>query len=339
MVIIQVWISFEIDSIEMQTIQKLQDYFRDKLSTYDYPEQPAALYEPVRYIMGLGGKRIRPVLLLAAYDLYKSDTSAFKAALAIEVFHNFTLLHDDIMDEADIRRGKPTVHVHYDQNKAILSGDVMMIYAYQLLESYPKEFLSLMKTFSQTAREVCEGQSMDMEAEQRDDASISDYLNMIELKTSVLLAAALKMGATLGGASAADQKHLYEFGRNLGIAFQIQDDLLDTFGTAELLGKKIGGDIEQKKKTYLYLKALELLGELQIARLKEIFLDSKIEMDQSRIDEVKDLFTKSHVKVHAEELKLVYQQLALSHLAAVSVNDEKKTTLRRLAESLLNRKV
>jgi len=277
---------------------------------------------------------------MAAYDLYVDEVeTSFEAALAIEVFHNFTLLHDDIMDEADIRRGKATVHIEYDENKAILSGDVMMIYAYQLLEAYPEVYLPLLQTFSQTAREVCEGQSMDMEFETHDEVLIPDYLKMIELKTSVLLAAALKMGGILGNASEEDQSHLYQFGKNLGIAFQVQDDLLDTFGTEELLGKKIGGDIEQKKKTYLYLKALKLLNNEQSARLKRIYLDPDIEMNDRLISEVKSLLEKSYVKVHAEELKLVYQQLALSHLDAISVSEEKKKPLRGLAQYLLNRNV
>lgn len=322
----------------MKTIEELQESFKDRLSSFNFLEEPMALYEPVDYIMSLGGKRIRPVLLMAAYDLYKDEADrSFEAALAIEVFHNFTLLHDDIMDEADIRRGKATVHIKYNENKAILSGDVMMIFAYQLLEAYPEVYLPLLQTFSQTAREVCEGQSMDMEFESQDEVSISDYLRMIELKTSVLLAAALRMGGILGNASEEDQEHLYQFGKNLGIAFQVQDDLLDTFGTEELLGKKIGGDIEQKKKTYLYLKALELLGNEQSARLKKIFLDPEIQMNDTLISEAKSLLEKSHVKVHAEELKLVYQQLALSHLDAVSVSEEKKNPLRELAQYLLNR--
>lgn len=324
----------------IQSIADLQEAFSKKLSDFVYPHSPAALYEPMDYIMSLGGKRIRPVLLLAAYNLYKEDVEeVFEGGLAVEVFHNFTLLHDDIMDAADIRRGQPTVHKKYDDNKAILTGDVMMIYAYQLLEKYGEHYLSLCKTFSKTAREVCEGQSMDMEFETTDDVTISDYLKMIEYKTSVLIAAALKMGGILGGASEGDINHLYQFGKNLGIAFQVQDDLLDTFGTEEQLGKKIGGDIEQKKKTYLYLKSLDLLSESQASRLRSIYLDQNIIMDETLISEAKDLLTKSFVKVHAEELKLVYQQLALSHLAAIQVPEQNKTPLRELADSLLNRTV
>ena len=326
--------------MSIKSIEELQGLFKEQLSTHSFPSLPKALYEPMSYIMSIGGKRIRPVLVLAAYNLYQEEvTAAFEAGLAIEVFHNFTLLHDDIMDAADIRRGKPTVHIKYDENKAILTGDVMMIYAYRLLEKYSDQYYPLCLTFNKTAQEVCEGQSMDMEFETTDEVNIMDYLKMIELKTSVLIAAALKIGGILGGASLDDLHHLYEFGRNLGIAFQVQDDLLDTFGTEAQLGKKIGGDIEQKKKTYLYRKALQLLDETQTKRLKSIYLDSDLAMNADLIAEVKDLLAKSYVKVHAEELKLVYQQLAMSHLDALSVDAEKKIPLRELAESLLNRSV
>ncbi len=324
----------------IKTITELQELFSSQLAEYSFPQVPSALYEPMEYIMSIGGKRIRPVLLLAAYNLYKEEVAvAFEGGLALEVFHNFTLLHDDIMDAAEIRRGQPTVHIKYDENKAILTGDVMMIYAYQLLEKYSDYYLPLCKVFTQTSREVCEGQSMDMEFETTDSVTISDYLKMIEYKTSVLIAAALKMGGILAGAPEQDLKHLYEFGKNLGIAFQIQDDLLDTFGTEEQLGKKIGGDIEQKKKTYLYLKSLELLNESQANRLRSIFLDQNLDMDDALVAEVKELLQISHVKVHAEELKLVYQQLSLSHLSAIQVPDEQKIPLQELAHSLLNRTV
>ena len=324
----------------MKSLSELQSLFGEQLSAFAFPKNPATLYEPMEYILSIGGKRIRPVLLLAAYNLYKEEVSeAFNAALAIEVFHNFSLLHDDIMDDADIRRGQPTVHIKYDENTAILSGDVMMIYAYKLLEAYPDNFFALTQMFTDTSIGVCDGQRMDMDFETEQAVTISDYLKMIELKTSVLIGAALGMGGILGGASSQDIKHLYEFGKNVGIAFQIQDDLLDTFGTEALLGKKIGGDIIQKKKTYLYLKALELLSMEESTRLEEIFNDESIKMDDNLVDEVKGLMKTSHVSVHAQELKLVYQQLGLSHLAAISVSEDKKKTLTSIAEYLLNRNV
>ena len=243
------------------------------------------------------------------------------------------------MDDANIRRGQPTVHVKYDENTAILSGDVMMIYAYKLLEAYPSDFFALTQMFTNTSIGVCDGQRMDMDFETEKAVKIGDYLKMIELKTSVLIGAALGMGGILGGASSQDIKHLYEFGKNVGIAFQIQDDLLDTFGTEALLGKKIGGDIIQKKKTYLYLKALELLSKEESARLEKIYNDDSIKMHDNLVNEVKSLLKASHVSVHAQELKLVYQQLGLSHLAAVSVSQDKKETLTDIAEYLLNRNV
>ena len=320
----------------MITVESLQDIFSQKLSSYKFPEEPATLYRPVDYILSLGGKRIRPVLVMAAYNLYKEDVDyAFEAGMAIEVFHNFSLLHDDIMDEADIRRGKPTVHTLYDENTAILSGDVMLIYAYRFLEKYPEQLVELTRLFTNTSIEVCEGQRMDMDFEVSDEVSIQDYLRMIELKTSVAIAASLAMGGVLAGADDDDKKHLYEFGRNMGIAFQIQDDLLDTFGTEALVGKKIGGDILQRKKTYLYLQSLKLLSKTEADELRAIYSDySGAEID---VDRVKALFRAAHVDVHAQELKLVYKQLSDSHLAAVKVDASRKKILSDLSEKLLNR--
>ena len=321
---------------KIYTVEELHEIFADKLAAYSFPSEPATLYKPVEYIMSLGGKRIRPVLVLAAYNLYKSDVAyAFEAGMAIEVFHNFSLLHDDIMDEADIRRGQPTVHVKYDENTAILSGDVMLIYAYRFLEKYPDELVGLTRLFTNTSIEVCEGQRYDMDFEVREEVTIQDYLKMIELKTSVAIAASLAMGGMLAGASEEDQKHLYEFGRNMGIAFQIQDDLLDTFGTEALLGKKIGGDILQRKKTYLYLKSLKLLNRTQADELRDIYSD--ISGSDVAVERVKELFEIAHVDVHAQELKVVYQQLADSHLAAVNVSEENKHVLMDLAKKMLNR--
>ncbi len=322
----------------MLTVDQLQTIFCEKLDAYKFPQNPSALYQPVEYILSLGGKRIRPVLLMAAYNLYKEEVDyVFEAGMAIEVFHNFSLLHDDIMDQADIRRGQTTVHVKYDENTAILSGDVMLIYAYRFLEKYPEDLVELTRLFTNTSIEVCEGQRLDMDFETQEEVEIASYLKMIELKTSVAIAASLAMGGILAKASSEDQKHLYEFGRNLGIAFQIQDDLLDTFGTEALLGKKIGGDILQKKKTYLYLKSLELLNKEEAARLKAIFRMEKLGPDE--VQEVKKLYKTAHVDVHAQELKLVYQQLATSHLAAVSVSTDKKQMLSDLSVKLLNRNI
>jgi geranylgeranyl diphosphate synthase type II len=322
----------------MKSFTQLGNQFEEYLSTYQLPDNPSQLYEPLNYILAIGGKRIRPKLVLAAYNLYKEDVSfAFEAAMTVEFFHNFSLLHDDIMDDADLRRGKPSVHIKYDINSAILSGDVMLIYAYKFLEKYTGHNLKLFSLTTKTSIEVCEGQRMDMDFETRNDVAIEDYIRMIELKTSVLIGGALQMGAIIGGASEADQQHIYEFGRNIGIAFQIQDDLLDTFGTEALVGKKIGGDIRQKKKTYLYLKSLELLSASQTNRLKELYaVDGKM-ITEDQVEEVTALFRAAHVDVHCEELKLVYQQLAFSHLDTVSVSEDKKSVLRTFAEVLMGR--
>ena len=322
----------------MYTIEDLQNLFNKKLDAYSFPSQPSALYKPVEYILSLGGKRLRPVMVMAAYNLYKDDVSyAFEAGMSIEVFHNFSLLHDDIMDEAELRRGQLTVHQLYDENTAILSGDVMLIYAYRFLEKYPDKLVALTKLFTDTSIEVCEGQRYDMDYEVQEEVSIMEYLKMIELKTSVAIAASLSMGGILADADAEDQKHLYEFGKNMGIAFQIQDDMLDAFGTEELLGKKIGGDIQQRKKTYLYLKSLELLSPTEANTLRDIFMN--LNGTDSDVERVMALYKIAHVDVHAHELKLVYQQLAESHLKAVKVPDERKSILIEFSKKLLDRDV
>ncbi|MBT8232408.1 MAG: polyprenyl synthetase family protein [Bacteroidia bacterium] len=325
----------------MLSFKELFDQFANYLERFRLSEQPKTLYDPVNYILSLGGKRIRPLLTLAAYNLYDADISkAMNAGMAIEMFHNFSLLHDDIMDDADMRRGKPSVHIKYDPNAAILSGDVMMILSYKLLESYGEKVQSLYQEFTKTAIEVCEGQRYDMDFEVSSKVSIKEYIEMITLKTSVLLGAAMKMGAIIGEASVQDQFHLYEFGKNLGIAFQIQDDVLDTFGNEETFGKKIGGDIIQKKKTFLYLKTLELLSEEEAKELRSLFAaEYVINDDQKHIDQVKELYKKAHVLVHADETKLVYKQLASSHLEAVSVDASKIEVLKVFADKLLNRNV
>ena len=322
----------------MFTFQELKSQFSAFQEEYKYAEGYKNLYDPMYYILSLGGKQIRPLLTLAGYNLYHEKVDeAFEAALCTEVFHNFSLVHDDIMDDADIRRGKPSVHIAYDTNAAILTGDVMLIHSYKLLEKY--ESIPLFRLFSQTAQEVCEGQRLDMDFETRNDVNITEYLTMISLKTSVLIAAALKMGALIAGAEKEDQDHLYEFGKNMGIAFQIQDDLLDTFGDQALVGKKIGGDIIQKKKTYLYLKSLELLSKEESEKLKSLYAHDSNKDSDSLVDEVKSLFKIAHVDVHAQELKLVYQQLAMSHLNVVQVSDDQKAILRAFAVDLLDREL
>jgi len=247
----------------MQNVPFYQDAFTSYLKQFTVDREPASLYSPINYILTLGGKRLRPVLTLMTAEIFNSDHKvALDAALSIEVFHNFSLVHDDIMDDAPLRRGKETVHEKWDLNTGILSGDAMLIMAYQLFENYkPDIFLDLAKLFSKTALEVCEGQQYDVDFETRDNVKTSDYLKMITYKTAVLLGASMKMGAIIARASKEDQDKIYDFGKYLGIAFQLQDDYLDAFGDEIKFGKKIGGDILENKKTYLYLKAIEFLSE------------------------------------------------------------------------------
>ena len=321
----------------MYTISQLSEKFSAYLESYNFDKDPVSLYEPIKYILSIGGKRIRPALVLAGANLFSDNIEdAQPAALAVEVFHNFSLVHDDLMDNADIRRGEPSVHKKYDDNTAILSGDAMLILCYRFFEKYNELYIPLTKTFTQTALEVCEGQRWDMDFEVSKDVSIDDYIRMITYKTSVLIAASLQMGAMISGAGKQDAFHAYEFGKNMGIAFQIQDDILDTFGSQEKVGKKIGGDILQKKKTYLYLKSLELLSESEGKDLQNLYA-SEITDSDNHISRVRQLFETAHVKVHAEELKLVYQQLAMSHLDAIEVDNERKKELREFADHLLNR--
>lgn len=328
----------------MQTLSQFQDLFYKYLAENQFDKSPTELYEPVRYILNLGGKRMRPLLALMAHSVFSDDfEKSMPAAFAVEVFHNFTLVHDDIMDEAPLRRGKPTIHEHFSQNHAILSGDVMLIYAYEYLRYVEKKELlgELLALFNKTAIEVCEGQQNDMNFETRDDVSLDEYLKMIEFKTAVLLGCSLEMGARIGGASSEDAKHLYEFGRNVGLAFQMQDDLLDTYGDPEKFGKKVGGDIIQNKKTYLVLRALELGNEAdknELNALMQTTTNSEAE-ENVKIEKVRSIFNRLEVKKYAEELKNEYQKTAFDHLAAVNAADERKEILKITAEGLLVREV
>lgn len=248
----------------MFTSAELLDKINACLSDLKFSRSPEGLYAPVTYVLSLGGKRIRPVLMLLAYNLYKEDVeSILSQAVGIEMYHNYTLLHDDLMDKADMRRGKPTVHKRWDENAAILSGDAMIILAYQfLMQDCPAEYVKpVMEVFSQTALEVCEGQQWDMEFETRQDVTVGEYIGMIRLKTSVLLAGALKVGAILGGASVQDAQTLYDFGIRIGLAFQLQDDWLDVYGDPKVFGKNIGGDILCNKKTFMLITAFEKADE------------------------------------------------------------------------------
>ena len=323
----------------MEFLDSYKSLFLNYLKENKFERHPHNLYEPVDYILNLGGKRIRPLLLLMAADLTGNQAeNALSAAMSVEVFHNFTLLHDDIMDEAPIRRGKPTVHVKYDTNTAILSGDVMMIYAYKFLENYEPEIAAkLFKVFNKMAIEVCDGQQMDMDFEKRDDVSITEYLEMITLKTSVLIGASMQMGAIIGGLEDQSANHLYHFGKNVGIAFQMQDDVLDTFGEPKV-GKQPGGDIIQNKKTYLYLKTLQLVDNEDQEELKKLYA-SKPEDTDTKVKRVREIMNGAHVLVHSDEVKSEYKNLAFSHLDAVKMPEDKKNQFRAFGDFLLNRNI
>nr|MBP6585470.1 polyprenyl synthetase family protein [Flavobacterium sp.] len=273
----------------MHSIQAYQEHFLNYLQQQHFLRDPKNLYEPIDYILGLGGKRMRPVLTLMAAEVFDTNfEKALPAATAVEVFHNFSLVHDDIMDDAPLRRGKVTVHEKWNLNTGILSGDAMLILAYQYFENYePAIFKELAKLFSKTALEVCEGQQYDVDFETRDDVTISDYLKMIEYKTAVLVGAAMKMGAIIAETSEENANYIYDFGLNLGIAFQLQDDYLDCFGDPETFGKQVGGDIIENKKTYLYLKAIEFAQAEERDQLLHLY-SIQPEDNSDKIDSVKE---------------------------------------------------
>jgi geranylgeranyl diphosphate synthase type II len=322
----------------MQNISSYQEAFINYLNAYIEPKEPVNLYEPINYILQLGGKRLRPVLTLMTAEIFDCDyKKALDAALSVEVFHNFSLVHDDIMDDAPLRRGETTVHEKWDINTGILSGDAMLIMAYQLFENYePKQFLDLAKLFSKTALEVCEGQQYDVDFETRDDVTIPEYLKMIEYKTAVLVGAAMKMGAIVANASQDCQDSIYNFGRHLGIAFQLQDDYLDAFGDPKTFGKQVGGDIIENKKTYLYLKALEFSNaddKLQLERLYSVNpTDPK-----DKIETVKQLFESSGSAEATKREIENYTIKAFSVLESLKISEENKNALKAFGNDLMNR--
>ncbi len=321
----------------MHNFEQLSRQFTERFSTEHFPAEPATLYDPNRYFLELGGKRIRPVLCLMGNELFDEITpDAWQAASAIELFHNFTLIHDDIMDKAPLRRGKQTVHEKFGESTALLAGDVMLVKAYEYLNKIsPKYAPQIIQLFNQTARQVCEGQQLDMDFEKQDHAVMSSYLNMISLKTSVLLAASLKMGAILGGALDRNQNLLYEFGRKLGLAFQVQDDYLDAFGDPEKFGKQVGGDIKANKKTFLLIHVLETASNEQRTRLKELLLNN----DENKVDEVLSIFRACRVDEWAKELKDKFVSEAFEHLEDVAVLSKRKEPLKQLAYYLVQREI
>lgn len=319
----------------MHSFKDLVTKFADHFAVRHFPEQPASLYEPNEYFLSWGGKRIRPVMCLMGNELFDEiHPDSFELATAIELFHNFTLIHDDIMDEAPLRRGMETVHMKYGLSTALLAGDVMLIKAYDYLNKIQPQYLHrIIHLFNKTAREVCEGQQMDMDFEQSSSVSLDDYIQMISLKTSVLLAASLEMGAIIGGASEGNCKHLYEFGKNLGIAFQVQDDYLDAFGDPEKFGKHVGGDIRQNKKTFLMLHALEVANPEQRNRLLQLMQQNP----PDKVEQILQIFRDCNIDEWAKELKDKYLQTALQHLEAIAVRSVRKEPLQELANFLIQR--
>jgi len=324
----------------MHTIDEYRSAFVSYLEENTSTKEPVNLYEPITYILGLGGKRLRPVLTLMTADIFDSNyKKSLDAALAIEIFHNFSLVHDDIMDDAPLRRGKTTVHEKWDINTGILSGDAMLISAYQLFENYEGAiFKELAKLFSKTALEVCEGQQYDVDFETRNDVTIPEYLKMIEYKTAVLVAAAMKMGAIIANAPQNSQEGIYEFGRNLGVAFQLQDDYLDAFGDPKTFGKQVGGDIIENKKTFLYLKALEFASAKEQHVLKSFFTN-KTDDTAMKVKSVKDIFKNSGAAEATKKEIELYTNKAFAVLEGLIISADKKELLRKFGENLMNRRV
>ena len=322
----------------MKSFNEITQLVSAEMDKLDWSMKPAGLYEPIAYTLSMGGKRIRPALALMACNLYTDNIEPVIApALGIEVFHNFTLLHDDIMDRADIRRGRPTVHKRWDDNTAILSGDVMQIAAYQLIAQAPEKYLkAVLDLFSTTAREICEGQQYDVDFENRDEVAADEYIEMIRLKTAVLLACSLKTGAIIGGATAEDADELYDFGINLGLAFQLKDDLLDVYGDEATFGKKIGGDILCNKKTYLLIHALKLAKGADFEDLTK-YLKKSYQQPEEKIKQVTEMYNKLGVKKICEDKMSFFYEKAIANLEKVGVDTNKKQALRKLAEKLMSR--
>ena len=324
----------------MHSIYQYQQFISDYLDSQYETKEPRNLYEPIHYILKLGGKRMRPVLTLMTTEIFDCDyKKSLPAALAVEVFHNFSLVHDDIMDDAPLRRGNATVHEKWNTNTAILSGDAMLILAYQYFEQYKTEvFRDLAKLFSKTALEVCEGQQLDVDFETRADVSISEYLKMIECKTAVLVAAAMKMGAIVAETSVENADLIYDFGLNLGLAFQLQDDYLDAFGDPKTFGKQVGGDIIENKKTYLYLKAIEFSDEDTKNELTKIF-STQPEDPATKIAAVKQIFNDSGASRATQQSIQNYTLKAFATLQKIGIDNEKKEVLQSFGENLMGRKV
>jgi geranylgeranyl diphosphate synthase, type II len=319
----------------MNTFDQLLQKFETHFSVRHFPADPSTLYDPAQYILKLGGKRVRPVCVLMGNELFDEvHIDTFHAATAVELFHNFSLIHDDIMDKAPLRRGMETVHAKYGEPTALLAGDAMFVQAYVYLSKIKSESLQkILPLFNKTAMEVCEGQQLDMDFEQKQTVSIDDYLKMITLKTSVLLAGSLQLGSILGGASVGNQQHLYEFGKNLGIAFQVQDDYLDAFGDPAKFGKQVGGDILANKKTFLLIHALETASAQQKNELLQLMKTNTAD----KVEKVLQIFKSAGVDEWAMKLKNQYLQIAMQHLEDIAVMRKRKEPLQQLANFLIQR--
>ena len=322
----------------MYTSEDLLKKVNEALDNLVYDRQPASLYDPIKYVLSIGGKRVRPVLTMLAYNLYKDDPlSIMSQALGLETYHNFTLLHDDLMDNADMRRGHETVHKKWDANRAILSGDTMLLQAFERVEDCdPAKLPAVFKVFIQTTLEIGEGQQLDVEFEKRNDVTEDEYIEMIRLKTSVLLACACKVGAIMAAAPAEDIENMYKFGEKLGLAFQLQDDLLDVYGNPAVFGKNIGGDITSNKKTYMLINAFNRATPAQRDELTK-WVEAK-EFDRNeKVAAVTNLYNEIGIRELCEQKIEQYYQESLVYLAKVSVSDERKAEIKAYAAEMMKR--
>ena len=322
----------------MFSSEELLKKVNEALEAIEYDRKPSTLYEPIKYVLSLGGKRVRPVLMLLAYNLYKEDPEKIMTqAIALETYHNFTLLHDDLMDNADMRRGHETVHRKWNPNQAILSGDTMLLQAFQRMGQCEADKLQqVIGVFTETTLEIDEGQQLDVEFETRNDVTEDEYVEMIRLKTSVLLACAVKIGAILAGASKEDQDNLYKFGEQIGLAFQLQDDLLDVYGDPKVFGKNIGGDITSNKKTYMLINAVNRANPEQRAELTK-WIEAETFDREEKVKAVTRLYDEIGIRALCEQKMEACYELGLQHLAKVSVSEERKAILKAYAAAMMKR--
>ncbi|EFL45741.1 polyprenyl synthetase [Prevotella disiens FB035-09AN] len=322
----------------MYTSNELLTIVNEYLNNLPYNRKPSSLYEPIKYVLDLGGKRIRPILMMLSYNLYKENPKTIlSSACALETYHNYTLLHDDLMDEAPLRRGQQTVHTKWNNNQAILSGDSMLVLAYERLAQVDTKHLqAVLNLFTETALQIGEGQQYDMEFEHRNDVTVDEYIEMIRLKTSVLLACATKMGALLADASAEDAENLYKFGEQIGLAFQLQDDYLDVYGDSKVFGKKIGGDITSNKKTYMLITAFNLANDKQRAELEEWINKTAFDTEE-KIAAVTRLYNEIGVDKLAKEKMDYYYEQGKQYLQAVKLPEEQKKELLAYAADMMSR--